>query len=204
MAGLGRIGAVVAGLLLPVPGYAFGWQHGWWGSTAYYYYPPPVIYYYVPAGPLVGDPCAPGPAVTTSRQEPGPQWYATPSPAPPSATEPPPAPAPEVKPKSEPIPKETKGPPPVPNPGPGVTESTSFYDAYTVAAGSTMSRAADRAKISFWNLSPRDLTVTVDGQTYLINKGKRIKLELDRQFVWKAGEHKPQVERVPAQVPGLE
>jgi hypothetical protein len=203
MAGLGRIGAVLALLILPAPGFAFGWRSGWWETNYYYYYPPPV--FYVPPGRVV-DPCAGAPAVTTTRNGPGPQWYAKPSPAPPSATaaEPPLAPPASANPNPPSIPKETKSPLPVPESSAGITESKSYYDAYVAAVVCATPPVRGKAKIGFWNLSPRDLTLTVDGQVHLLKKGRSLKLELDRQFVWKVGEHKPQMEQVPDQVPGLE
>ncbi|HEV3204065.1 MAG TPA: hypothetical protein VGY77_06775, partial [Gemmataceae bacterium] len=100
--------------------------------------------------------------------------------------------------------KETNSAPPPSEAGAGVTEAKSFYDAYVAAIVGATPPARRKVKIGFWNLSPRDLTLTVEGQVHLLKKGGSLKLELERQFVWKVGEHKPQMEQVPNQVPGLE
>jgi hypothetical protein len=58
--------------------------------------------------------------------------------------------------------------------------------------------------VTFWNLSARDITLQVDGQTHLLVRGQRLKLAPPRQFMWRAGADAVQTERLPDGVPSLE
>jgi hypothetical protein len=72
------------------------------------------------------------------------------------------------------------------------------------AARTADSVATDRARVGFWNLSGRDVALKVDGQVHFLAPGKSLKLDLKRQFVWREGENKPQIEQIPDNVPSME
>jgi hypothetical protein len=58
--------------------------------------------------------------------------------------------------------------------------------------------------VGFWNLTDRNLTVSVAGQAHPIPRGKILKLEVGRQFVWRVEGHEPQNEIVPMENSGVE
>ena len=87
---------------------------------------------------------------------------------------------------------------------PVVTESNSYYDSYTVAPDRNSNPLGDRASITFWNLSSRDMTLKAGGRTRRLNKGQRIVLDMPRQFIWQVEARDPQQERVPLGESALE
>jgi len=44
----------------------------------------------------------------------------------------------------------------------------------------------DRCRVGFWNLTGRDVTLTVDGKTWTLQRDRATTLELDRQFTWQS------------------
>jgi hypothetical protein len=84
----------------------------------------------------------------------------------------------------------------------GVIESRSFYP--TTAKQGASSSATSGAKVGFWNLSARDVTLQVSGKTHYLKAGQSLKLDLPRRFLWKVGDREIQTEEVPNQVPGVE
>jgi hypothetical protein len=63
---------------------------------------------------------------------------------------------------------------------------------------------ADRCSVGFWNLTDRDLTVSVAGQDHIVLRGKTLKLQTGRQFAWRLDGHEPQNENVPMENAGVE
>jgi hypothetical protein len=49
-----------------------------------------------------------------------------------------------------------------------------------------------------WNLSERQLTVTVDRQTRAIPRGKHLAIEVPREFTWQIEGRASQIERIAA------
>ena len=49
----------------------------------------------------------------------------------------------------------------------------------------------DRCRVGFWNLTGRDVTLTVDGKSWTLPRDRATTLELDRQFSWQT-EHQSQ------------
>jgi len=88
--------------------------------------------------------------------------------------------------------------------GPAVSESRSFYESFSVQPPSTDKLSADRCAVGFWNLTGRDVTLSVDGKPQIIPQGKSLKLQLGRQFVWQIGGHDAQTEKVPMENSGVE
>jgi hypothetical protein len=115
--------------------------------------------------------------------------YARPTPAPPSA-----APAPTGEGTRFP----GKGP------TPRVTESRSAVASYSVVPRSSEKLAGERCSVGFWNLTNRDLTLKVEGNSRVIPRGKSVTLELGRQFVWQIEGREPQTEQVPPTEAGVE
>jgi hypothetical protein len=147
--------------------------------TSYYYYPGPVmrVVPVVPATPA--DPCPPGGAAPL---------YAVPVPA---------APSPGL------VAPRTQEPPRHPLPEPGVRESSSvpppesrsYYDGYP----STRSVAlpTERCEVGFWNLSGRDLVLTIDGMTRFVPHGRNVRMDLPREFAWRVDNRPLEIERIP-------
>lgn len=187
MSGLTRGGAVMLLLLFPLIVSANGWRRTT-TTSSYYYAPaaPPayVIYDY----PVYVTPTAP----VCIPQAPQAKLYAQPLPAGPSGTAP-----------SGVVPKTTE-PPLSPTPKPGVTESRSFFNAYTVAPRANDKPAAARIPVGFWNLTDHDITLTVDKSTHVLPRGKNLKLDLARQFIWRVDARDSLTEQVPGSEAGLE
>jgi hypothetical protein len=64
----------------------------------------------------------------------------------------------------------------------------------TDAAGTA---AKVRLKIGFWNLTGRDITLTVAGQVRTLAKNRAVTLELEREFSWQIDRLPAHLERVP-------
>ena len=177
-------GAALAGLLvalLAAP--AFGWHRR---TASYYYsgYYAPVAggvsyYQFVPNYNLqpavVWVPCAPGTAGATLPTRVS--IYAPPTPAPPSQTVEPPLGKPDQ------------------SPGPPISEWR---------AGSATPAAKGRYAVGFWNVSSRDVLLTVAGQTRLLPRNRSITLELEREFIWQVDQQAARQERVAAERNGME
>jgi hypothetical protein len=149
-------------------------------AVAYYYPVPaqyvPVITYAVSAVcvPLALPVYSVAPAVPAPERT-----YAPPTPAPPSAgpitSEIPPAtPSPSAKPSAAP-----------PGSPPGFGESTSFFDAYSVASPKTAPSGGERCSVDFWNLTDRDLLLRINGgPAQTLPRGKSVPVAVPRQFTW--------------------
>jgi hypothetical protein len=177
--------ALLAAVVVIEPAPASAWFHS--GSASYYYssysyypsysyyypvyayYPAPVVrYYYYPA---YFQPAAVCPVPVA-----GPA-YAQPTPAPASQGREPPL--------------NKKGPPPK------VDESRSFAppdDKATTAVED--SRATCR--VGFWNVSGRDISLTVNGRTQQIRRDASVTLLVNRDFTWQIDGQAPQKEQVPS------
>jgi hypothetical protein len=185
----GSLAAVL--LAFPLAGSAHGWWFGWRARACYYPVPVTVVpaYQLVYTAPvpvyarptaLVCPPAAPLPAARP---------YARPAPAGPSGT-----------------PTNPSTPSATPRGGepPRVSESRSYFDAYAAAPRAGDKPAGVRCPVGFWNLTEHDVQLTVAGQNYSLPRGKNVKLELDRQFVWRVDQREPQSERIPASESALE
>ncbi len=117
--------------------------------------------------------------------------YASPAPAPPSrSNEPPlltevPAPPPPPAVTKEPAKKGVgwKRSPPI------ITETRSMGSMYASLPG-------ERARVGFWNLTDREVTLHVEGQSMKLTKDQSVTLDLPRMFAWRVDERLPQTERV--------
>jgi hypothetical protein len=162
-----------------------------WGrraQTTAYYYPASVIC--VPVYPSAGI-MAPVPYLPSLPPAGSAPVYATPTPAPPQGALPGAAPVP-----SGPMPPAGSG-------TPGVRESSSYYDAYAAtAAGSSLPRvgrgipATERSSVGFWNSTPRELVLRVDGAVYRLAAGQGMTLDLPRRFTWQLDERAPKAEEL--------
>jgi hypothetical protein len=166
------LGLLMGPLAAPAPG------HGGWGvpTTAAYY---PVFFAPVPAVSVVAYPvvpaveCVPVPAFALPV---APSPYATPTPAPPSVTvEPPTAPGAKQAPK--------------------ITESHLQSTLYNARPTNIAGQAGHR--VGFWNLTGRDVIVTVDGQAHQLPPGRSVTLHLARQFAWHLDGRPVQNEQIP-------
>jgi hypothetical protein len=66
-----------------------------------------------------------------------------------------------------------------------------------LAAGASATPTRERFKIGFWNLTGRDITLTVEGKTRNLPKNRALTLELEREFSWQADRLPAHIERVP-------
>jgi hypothetical protein len=192
-----RAGLLAALLLAPLARPAHGSPGGWVYSTAYYYptyyrvyYSAPVtVSYYAPSWSVyaVAPPVVCAPAVTVSvpapvTVSPAPV-YAVPTAAPPSQTAEPPARVGAVP------------------PAPRVMESRS---GAADKLGKTEAAGAGRVRVGFWNVSGRDLVLTIDGRPYTLPRNRNLTLDLGRTFSWRVDSRATQNETVSEGSPTLE
>jgi hypothetical protein len=154
----------------------------WWvyptSSSSYYriayYYPvvTPVYYYVQPAAYLCPAPGTLPPAKTG-----GP--YAQPQAAPPSPT------------KEPPLEKKKAG-------RPTVSESQWLsQDDSKVVPMAVDGSAKSMCRVGFWNVSGRDVNLTVDGKAYVVPKDRNMTVTVNRVFTWQINGKESQAERVP-------
>ena len=60
--------------------------------------------------------------------------------------------------------------------------------------------APGRCKVGFWNITGRDLTLTINGQARTLPKDRAVTVELERNFVWQITGRDPHSERVPEEM----
>lgn len=63
-------------------------------------------------------------------------------------------------------------------------ESRSYYEAFPVAVNEPARRFGERCAIEFFNLTDKDLTMKIDGQSRTLARGKSLSLDLARRFTW--------------------
>lgn len=189
MAGFARLVLVLSLVLVgPMSASACGFRVLRNRSQSYYYSAPvaalPVFRVIETPEPAVyGVPVMPE-CVPTMQPARPPVPYAQPTPAPPSST--PASPSPSMRKVPE------------------VTESRSFYSGASQAPAASDKPAADRSSVAFWNLSTKDVNLRIGGQTYVLAQGKRLNLEMGRQFVWRIDDRELQNETIPATESALE
>jgi hypothetical protein len=67
----------------------------------------------------------------------------------------------------------------------------------TYASNATPSTSKDRCRVGFWNLTGRDVTLTIDGKSWTLAKDRATTLELDRRFTWQADRQAERAVSVP-------
>ena len=118
-----------------------------------------------------------------------------------------PAPLPKVKALAEPVPAPptpaptrtptTNEPPVLPKQAPAIFESRTRGGLYPAQATEA---APGRCKVGFWNITGRDLTLTINGQARTLPKDRAVTVELERNFVWQITGRDPHSERVPEEM----
>jgi hypothetical protein len=161
------------------PAYAPAVNHYYpaYAPAVSYYYPSyaPAVSYYYPA-PTYVTPVAPA-CVTPTYTVPSTQAppllpdYAVPSAAPPSRTQ---------TSQTSLSPQSDRG-----------NGALSYYDTYSVARRDPAQPVGNLSEVAFWNLTDRDLTLQVDGQTRAVPRGKSLPLTLGREFVWQIDGREP-------------
>jgi hypothetical protein len=166
------LAAVTALVLVQASADAYGWGVPCYSSV--YYYPAYRVAYYYPGHcwsvPVYCPPVVPVYPLAPVVALPTP--YAKPRAAPPSGTSEPPLEKSDQR-------------------GPKVIESR--YDG-----SATPASVKDKLRVGFWNLTGRDVTLTIDGQRHTVARNRAITLSLGRQFTWKMGEDPPRTEDVPS------
>jgi hypothetical protein len=195
MAGMTRslMLALTMWLMAAGPVAAFGWGRS--GATAarpayapVYYVPMPVVMVPAPCVPRMPA-VAPLPRINVPPRQP----FATPFPAPPQSGPPlpaPPQPAPGLPPPPR---RQTTEPPVDAKRTPTITESR-FPGEVAPAAAKV---PAGRARVGFWNITGRDITLTIDGKARTVSKDRAVTFELGRSFAWQVDDGAPRSEQVP-------
>jgi hypothetical protein len=181
MTKIGGVASVISILLFPLSGLAHGF--GWSRTNSMTFYCPVVV---------CVDPC-PTHVPMAPHAIPGPVPRQAPLSAPSAA----PLAAPSAAPPST-------GPIPPGKNQPEVTESRSYYEAFKVRPISLDQPTGNHCALGFWNLTGRDVTVSVDGKPQVIPQGKSLRVQVARQFVWQMSGHEALTEKVPAENSGLE
>jgi hypothetical protein len=87
---------------------------------------------------------------------------------------------------------------------PEVSESHSYYDAYSVAPRAADRLARDRYAVCFRNLSGRELTLKVGGRDAVLQPGQTLTVQLPGRFVWQVVGRDPQSQALPQGESALE
>jgi hypothetical protein len=61
----------------------------------------------------------------------------------------------------------------------------------------TPESAKERCRVGFWNLSGRDMSVTIEGKAWSLAKNQVLTFDMERQFTWQIAGKTPQMQRVP-------
>ena len=164
-------------LLLAANAAAEGWVHWSSGYYAPSYYNGPV-YYCVPATPYRVVPLAPTVSDTGARKSP----FAQPRSAPAFKTDEPPLDKRDV---FKIAPKVTE------------TRSSKFGGQREKIRDAGESSPA-RYRVGFWNVSGRDISLTVEGTARVLPRNRSITLLVPRDFTWSVDEQAAQSDQVPA------
>jgi hypothetical protein len=81
---------------------------------------------------------------------------------------------------------------------PRVTETHASPRPPVVTRSEPPTAGKDVCRVAFWNLSSRDLVLTIDGESRTLAQGKSLNLQLKREFVWRIVGSEAQLERIPA------
>jgi hypothetical protein len=97
-------------------------------------------------------------------------------------------PVPDARPTPAP-PSQTKEPP--------MQKATSDALPPVILATHASPVGKDRCRVGFWNLTGRDVTLTIDGKARTLPKNQEVTLELASQFAWQIDQQAQHIERVP-------
>ncbi len=152
----------------------------WWcysGYSSSYAYP--TYYYFVaPSSCCVVQPAMAASPITGVRPGPASSPLAQPKSAPPSQT------------KEPPVSKKSVGPPTVIE-----SKSMSFSDKATAGVEGADDNAVCR--VGFWNITDRDVKLTVNGKAYTVSRNRNVTLPVGRTFAWQVEGGEPHTESVP-------
>lgn len=86
------------------------------------------------------------------------------------------------------------GEPPVAPPMPPAKVSGGLRTPTIVTSRSQTGGA--QVRVGFWNLSGRDVTLTVEGKSWTLPKDRAITLDMERTFAWQIDQRMQRVERI--------
>ena len=112
-----------------------------------------------------------------------------PIPAPPSPT-----PPPRKQPVKDVRPPAPAGPAAEGGTRPAIVTTRALANGYIPGATPL---AKDRCRVGFWNVTGRDVTLTVGGKAWPLAKDRSLTLDLERQFTWQIDQEPQHVERIP-------
>jgi hypothetical protein len=155
----------------------------WWcpsGYTVRYYYP---TYCYAEAPPIyyVVQPSAIAYPVPTVRPGVPAGGYAQPTPAPPSTG------------KEPPLAKKGINPPTV------IESKSHFSDDGKAATNELDASGKPLCRVGFWNVTGRDVKLTVDGKSFTVTRDHNLTLNVSRTFAWQVDGREPRTENVPVE-----
>lgn len=160
-----------------------GYGYGYVLPASSFYYYAPAYYYYPHVIPETY--CAPTPRVVPLENPRG--KFADPIPAPPSPKpQTPAAVMPPARTQNNPDNNDKRAPMVI-----TIRSRTGGYLAGDHAP------SKDVCRVGFWNLSGRELTLTVAEKSWKLPKDQSITLDLDRSFAWQVDQRPQSVERVP-------
>jgi hypothetical protein len=105
----------------------------------------------------------------------------------------------QSQPLVKPIPKETKQtaePPAAGKRAPIVIESRSLGGILPEASPNL---PQGMARVGFWNITGRDVTLSIDGRQRTLAKDRAVTVDLQRSFTWQVNDGVLQTERVPGE-----
>lgn len=73
-----------------------------------------------------------------------------------------------------------------------------IVESRSLGGAQVTSKDQDRCKVGFWNVSGKDVSLTIDGQAKTLAKNRALTVELGRVFVWQIDQREPTTEQVPA------
>jgi hypothetical protein len=170
------------GALLIGAGAASAFGGGWWGARAPSYQRP----MYAPAAYVM--PTAASPILCVPSMPPAPAPLPV-APMPRALSE---APQPLATPLPLPL-RQTTEPPGNPPRAPTIIESRALSGSKQLPAGIP----AGRVRVGFWNITGRDVTLTIAGQARRLAKDRALTVDLERTFAWQLDGEAAHTERVP-------
>jgi hypothetical protein len=185
IAGVLGIGLVLTTAPAAQADWVRGYYSGYYYRSSYYYptyyypayyYP---AYYYPVATPVYLGPTAYCPPPVVVRPVVGDSYFAQPQAAPPSGQS-----------KEPPMGKKMNGAPPV------VTESHSAPPSNGKAVP-VVSDDKAACRVGFWNISGRDVKLTIDGKTHVVPSNRNMTLMVAREFSYQIDGQAAQKEAVP-------
>ena len=93
-------------------------------------------------------------------------------------------------------PSQTGEPPLSQPPMPPAKVSNELGAPVVVTARSQTAARRELVRVGFWNLSGRDVRLTIEGKTWMLPRDRAITLDVERSFAWQIDQRTQRVERI--------